>query len=423
LEEDLLTISNFTSWSGFVELVDLNVVFVVVGDKELEEAIIVEVVVGQWANCAAEVLDHLTSVSGYGAVGGLVGSHQVGWVITITSNKDVSLWVLWRVDYIGETGAHVGNQEWEGVLEAIGDDSAVEGAVEEIWRNIIEEDGRLCVVFFMVVDEELIFTIIVNVEVLNWVNLIDGAIDNSWSQKFSSLFDLIDWELVIEEFGTENDERIFETFHISKVKHDIRALSNNCLSPGSLLETLCRVLIPNKFSLASLSVATSGQIILATITIDVNPDTHMVEEPRFVRGDLEQLLVWEVRWGLQHIDVSIGLARGQESVRDNNSLSVSSENLSRDYADRIGPLELVRQELRFQVTNLSLSIKGILNIRDDRDLATGERTKFRDQEEFLISWVVEFLDRDKSWGVSLDGTQKSVGNVCSEANLNQEGGT
>jgi hypothetical protein len=76
------------------------------------------------------------------------------------------------------------------------------------------------------------------------------------------------------------------TLDISQIKHHIRALSDDLLGPGSGLETVNGMLIPDKLALASLCVASGSEVILATVTININPNTHVVEEARLVRGYL-----------------------------------------------------------------------------------------------------------------------------------------
>ena len=73
---------------------------------------------------------------------------------------------------------------------------------------------------------------------------------------------------------------------VSQVEHDIGALGDDSLRPGSREETVSRLAVPDQLTLTSLGVRTCSQVVLATVTIDVYPGAHVVEVTGFVCGNL-----------------------------------------------------------------------------------------------------------------------------------------
>lgn len=131
MEEGLLSGGSFV-----VELIDLDVVAIVVGNEELEVTIVIEVVGGNGPDSAPKVLDNLS-----GEVAMAVGSQKVGGLVSVTCNQNMIGRGGGGLYDIGETWAHVGDQESESILEAVGNHTLAKGALEEVCWHIIEEEA------------------------------------------------------------------------------------------------------------------------------------------------------------------------------------------------------------------------------------------------------------------------------------------
>ena len=91
---------------------------------------------------------------------------------------------------------------------------------------------------------------------------------------------------MIEEFGSEYDKRVLMTLNVGQVNPYVGSLGDHSFGPGSGLETVDWLPVPDELTLAGLGVRSSGQVILAAVTIDVHPGAHVVEVPRFVCRNL-----------------------------------------------------------------------------------------------------------------------------------------
>lgn len=288
---------------SIVELVDLDVVLVVVGNEELQETISVEIVGSDGTDGASEVLDSFSLESTFA-----IGSHKVSGVITVTSNQDVCLFTIAWDDWVGEAWAHIGNEVRFSIHKARGDLPLVELAMEEALRNIIEEDACLGVVGFVVVDEELHLAITIDIEVMHAVSLIDGVVDNPREADLA-VNHLIDGDTLAEELSCEDDVTLI-AFDLLDGENYIGALCEDVFLPKiSAMDTILRLSEPDKLTLAGLRVGSGGNIVLTTITVDVYPLTRVVKETSFVGRDLDQsLLLGDVlRGGCQDVDVTLGL--------------------------------------------------------------------------------------------------------------------
>ena len=70
-----------------------------------------------------------------------VGSQEVGGLVSVTCNQNMIGGGGGGLVDIGEARAHVGDQEGEGILEAVGNHSLAKGALEEVCWHIIEEES------------------------------------------------------------------------------------------------------------------------------------------------------------------------------------------------------------------------------------------------------------------------------------------
>jgi hypothetical protein len=249
---------------------------------------------------------------------------------------------------VGETWAHIGNQEGKGILEATSNLALGEVASEEVCGDVIEEDASLGVVGLVVVNQKLEFAITIDIHVLHRVSLVNLSINDSGVKELATisgaLGELIDSELLVEEFGSEYNKGVFIALEIGlNVEHDVRTGSNHMLGPGELVETLCGMLEPNELTLASLSVGTGCQEVFATITIDVDPLTGVIEESTLEGRDLVvdplAVLIYE------DIDTAIALAGREETIRNNDRLDSRAENVLRHSSYAVWPLVSIEQSL------------------------------------------------------------------------------
>lgn len=213
-------------------MINFNVVAIVVRDKELKIAVLVEIISCYGADCAAQILDNLSS-----EIAMTIRTQQVSGMITVASDKDVSAGRGCGLDGIGETWAHVRDQKGEGVLETTCDLSLCEVASEEVTWDVVEEETSLGVICLVIVYHEFILSISVNIEILDRVSLINLNIDNSRVDKFAtvdgSLTELVDCELLVEELGGENHKGVFIALEVVlDLKHDVRASCHHMLCPG-----------------------------------------------------------------------------------------------------------------------------------------------------------------------------------------------
>jgi len=117
--------------------------------------------------------------------------------------------------------------------------------------------------------------------------LINRVINYARHHKFAvSLANLIHTKFVIEEFGSEHDKRVLMTLDVGQVEHDVGSLGDHGFGPGSGLETVDWLPVPDELTLAGLGVRASSQVILAAVTINVHPGAHVVEVPGFVCRNL-----------------------------------------------------------------------------------------------------------------------------------------
>ena len=82
---------------------------------------------------------------------------------------------------------------------------------------------------------------------------------------------------------------------VGQVKHYIGALGDHSLRPGGREKTVSWLAVPDELTLPGLGVRTCGQVVLATVTIDVYPGAHVVEVTGLVCGNLvESFLRMEI---------------------------------------------------------------------------------------------------------------------------------
>jgi hypothetical protein len=224
---------------------------------------------------------------------------------------------------------------------------------------------------------------------------------------------------VTEEFGTKYDQRVIIAVDVGKIEHDIRTLSDNLFLPGSGVKTVSGLSVPDELSLASLCICPGGEKVLAAVSIYIYPNARVIEESGLVwRYLVEGLLALQI--GLEHIDVTVGLAGGEEPVGHHDGVC-SGEHVFGDDGDAVGPLEGARKHLALEVAELNLTLEGVPDVGDNRHLSRGESAELRDQQELRL--VLELLHRDKSRRVSYDRAQQSVRDVSCDTHLHKEGRT
>jgi len=120
---------------------------------------------------------------------------------------------------------------------------------------------------------------------------------------------------------------------------NIGACCNYMLSPVVHSEATLGVLVPYKFALTSFGVALSRQEILATITIEVNPESHVIKIPvnivgHGVRGDGFSDVN---RVHLDEVDTTVALAGRDEAIGHHDD--ALTEDIHGDRKGIVGPQE------------------------------------------------------------------------------------
>ena len=154
--------------------------------------------------------------------------------------------------------------------------------------------------------------------------------------------------------------------------------------------------VPNEFSRTSFGLGSCCDVVLETITVDVNPKSDVVEEAILLLGYLvHTLLLCDVdRVSSDHIYVAVGLARGKEPIRHHNGADSRPEDVPRHQVNTVGPAERVSYGNSFEVVEfLSLDCGG--DVRDHFDLSAYEGSERGNEQE--LGLVVELLYFNKSW--------------------------
>ncbi len=247
----------------------------------------------------------------------------MGWEVSIASDQDMcgafGVWHL-GVDGIGEARAHLRYSEWEDILETWSDGSLNIVTLEKILRNRVEEDASLGVVWFMIVDEKFFDSISVHIQVLDWISLIDSTINKFLVDNLTSILsDLVDLELLGEEFSCEDDVRLRVLREFNDFELDVRACGDQVFSPRGLLETFDGVFKPDELTLVSFSVWSGSDKVQKTITIHVNPLSSVIEEAWLLGSQLILLLKFGNvrRISGNNEDISIVMEGDEESIWDN----------------------------------------------------------------------------------------------------------
>ena len=95
--------------------------------------------------------------------------------------------------------------------------------------------------------------------------------------------------------------------------------------------------------MTSLSISSGGEIIFAAISIDINPDTHMIKVAGFLsRYLIKRLLLGQISClSCNDKNITVGLTRWKESIRDDYSVNALPEYFLRNHTHTVGPLELI----------------------------------------------------------------------------------
>jgi len=149
----------------------------------------------------------------------------------------------------------------------------------------------------------------------------------------------------------------------------IRANGDDVFNPRiSRGKTTYGVLVPDEEAFVGLHVRSSSDEILATISVHVDPVSHVVEVPVFVAGNGLSLscLGHVVSVHRDDVQSSVALSRYEEAVRDHNGAAFVTEDIGRNDLDIVGPFEVadVLDLLRLEFTDGVVG-DSIFNSRSD----------------------------------------------------------
>lgn len=327
----------------------------------------------------------------------------MGSVVTIASNEDVSsvTSVLFAVgpDGVGKAWCHVGNSEGEGVMETGGNNITSPSVLEWVSGVVIGPDAILVVVRFVVVDEELILSVVVEGDIGDVVSAEDvGVIDDNTLNKRTVLGrDSVHADLLVEELSGKDDNFVLVSWDIDDLDADIGDISEAVLNPGySGIETLGGMLEPKEFTLASLGVGASSDKVLTSISVEVDPVAHVIEVTLLVGVNLDgRVHSGEVSLvHAHHVEATIVVAWHKEAVGHHDG--TLAEDIIGDDLDIVGPheLEVMLQLLGIELANITIN-DGFFDVRDNEDLTVREwhARELRDEKEVVGGLKLAEVDK------------------------------
>mmetsp|Transcript_44470 Transcript_44470/g.60321 ORF Transcript_44470/g.60321 Transcript_44470/m.60321 type:complete len:258 (-) Transcript_44470:349-1122(-) len=246
-------------------------------------------------------------------------------VVTITSDNNSAVTfaplVNLRPDRVRETRSHVGNSEGESVLEAIGKSGLLEGAIVKILGYSVLEDAVGLVTLLVIVNKKFFGTVTVDISVLSKVHIKNGRIINNTGRNKGTINsgNSGNREDLVEEFGTEDNNFVLVLAHLNHINTYISHVTDNVFSPVFGLKTTFWVFEPKEFTLTGLGVGTSSQEIFTTITVEINPETHVVIEALLLGESVSVYSLSNiVGVNLNNVDTTIALTWYEETIRYNN---------------------------------------------------------------------------------------------------------
>lgn len=285
----------------------------------------------------------------------------------------------------------------------------LEITVLPVTRECVGPDAVGLVVALVVVYHEFRHTITVDIGVGDRVGREDGSvIDDARVNQgtIQSRNSVVGYPLVEELSSKHNDfttEKVFDD-----VNPNIGASSDDMLDPLAT-ETLLRVLVPDEFATAHLSVGFGGDEVFAAVQVHVNPKSHVVEVPILVVSDGVGLshLRDVVRIDRRDVHTAVRVSRHQKSIRNDDGALL--EHIPRHNLDLVGPLHVLDPQFLGDQTAHFARLHSGLDIGHDVDASVADGAESRAEEEVVT--VIELGHLREGGIVQLELAQGLPGDV------------
>jgi len=226
----------------------------------------------------------------------------------------------------------------------------------------------------MVVDHKLSVSIGVKIDHGNVVSAEDeGVIDSLLLDKGTiHSRDTHHADGLIEEVGSEDDDLVLVFGKSSNFDTDISTVAKNVLCPGlSGVKAFLGVFEPEKLSITCFSIGTSSDEILAAISIEINPVSHVIEVFDLVNllGDSNSLNSLGKIFGVHANDVhaTVTFAWNEETIGHKDS--ALTENIKGDGLDVVWPFKVGGIKLDSLEIVCATGNNGVFDTFDHVDVA------------------------------------------------------
>lgn len=355
---------------------DFNVALVVVGHPHLLPVVVVQIRESESTDSALFVLDQTPSVLELLSVASWVGDGNT--MVTITGDEDVgalgAFGSLVRPDGVGESGCHVRDGQTEGIFKLSRDWVLLIRAVDEVVGDGVGPDSVGCLVGLVVVHNELFSSISVQISQLSAVSIESSVINNTAIDKGSiGERNSVDTEKLVEELSGKDDDFAGILIKVVSLNADIRTRGNDVLSPlRSAVQTFSWVLEPDQLTLTGRRVALSREEVLPAVSIEIQPESHVVIVTISVVSHGHSLHSFcDVRGIHDHkVDASVSLSGWDEAIGYDNDALV--EDILRDCFGEVWPREIWGVELDRGQRREVLGNNGLLDVWDHVQMAGAE---------------------------------------------------
>jgi hypothetical protein len=267
----------------------------------------------------------------------------------------------------------------------------------------------------VVVDHEFHNSVIVKISVSNGIGWEDvHSIDVSLGDEGSiNSWHTIEADSLVKELSSEDNNFVLVVLEaLDNLDTDIGTRCNNMFGPGSIGQTLLGVLEPDELTTLQLGVGASSKEIFSSITVHVNPFTHMVEVTVLLGANLisTSSLGNISVVNCDDINATIVLTRDKETIRNDNC--VLSENIMRYNFDVVGPFKLGGVKLYWLKGGNVASLDCLSDTRHNVDVTSWERitTERRAEEEFIWAFELGYGGEGSVW--ELEVTKGLPSNIC-----------
>ena len=197
---------------------------------------------------------------------------------------------------------------------------------------------------------------------------------------------------LVKEMCSENYNLVPVLVKLLYFNTDISTVTENVLSPvHTVLKALFWVLEPEKLSLTLLGIGTGCDKILATITVEVHPESHVIEVVVLEGSDVDSLeYVCEVvRIHAEDEHSSILFAWDEETVWHKNG--TLTENILGDRHDIVGPLETDGVQLGSLEASWEIVDNCFLDVSHHVDVSTAHCTEARYKQEVIVTLELAYI--------------------------------